>query len=156
MCKLTGTTSGAKENILKRVYEGAVRPHLEYGSPAWSTAAKSHLQTLDKVQNQALRVITGAIRSTPIKIMEETVGLQPLSDRRDAQIMVQAEKYKCLPNHPMHHKLEGLAKNRLRRRSFVHERKRLTIGYKDQLPSTTLPLNTSDTPKPWKEDNTRL
>ncbi|KAK7110705.1 hypothetical protein V1264_014535 [Littorina saxatilis] len=63
MRKLAGTTWGANENILKRVYEGAVRPHLEYGSPAWSTAAKSQLQGLDKVQNQALRVITGAMSS---------------------------------------------------------------------------------------------
>jgi len=156
MRKLAGTTWGANETILKRVYEGAVRPHLEYGSPAWSTASKTHLQALDTVQDQALRVITGAMRSTPIKTMEETVGIQPLSDRRDAKIMVQAEKYRCLPNHPMKHKLGGLTKNRLKRSSFVHESKRLNRVYKEPMPSKTLPLNNSDIPQPWKEGNARV
>ena len=55
--KLAGTKWCANEKILKSVYQGNVRQHLEYGSSAWMTAAKSHHQTLDKVQNQALRII---------------------------------------------------------------------------------------------------
>ena len=60
--KLAGTRWGANEKILKTVYEGTVRPHLEYGAPAWSTTAKPNQQTLDKVQNQALQLTTGAMR----------------------------------------------------------------------------------------------
>ena len=45
------------------VYEGSMRPVLEYSSTAWSTTAKTNQQSLDKIQNQALRIITGAIRS---------------------------------------------------------------------------------------------
>ena len=37
MRKLAGTTWGANEQILKTVYEGSVRPVLEYSSTAWST-----------------------------------------------------------------------------------------------------------------------
>ena len=40
---------------------------------------KSNLQILDKVQNQALRIITGAMKSTPIAAMEEVTGIQPLN-----------------------------------------------------------------------------
>ena len=47
MRKLAGTDWGANEQVLKSVYQGAVRPHLEYGSNAWMTAAKTHLETLD-------------------------------------------------------------------------------------------------------------
>ncbi|KAK7109286.1 hypothetical protein V1264_013353 [Littorina saxatilis] len=79
MRKLAGTSWRANGEILKRVYQGAVRPHLEYGSTAWSTAAKTHQQTMDRVQNQALRIITGSMRSTPIKTMEEVAAMQPLS-----------------------------------------------------------------------------
>jgi hypothetical protein len=46
MRKLAGTNWGANEKILKSVYEGNVRSHLEYGSSGWITAAKSHHQTL--------------------------------------------------------------------------------------------------------------
>ena len=55
MRKLSGTTSGASGNILKTVYQGDVRPHLEYGSTALASSAKSHLPNLDRVQNKALR-----------------------------------------------------------------------------------------------------
>ena len=42
MRKLAGTTWGANEQILKTVYEGSVRPVLEYSSTTWSTAAKTN------------------------------------------------------------------------------------------------------------------
>ena len=53
MRKLAGTQWGANKQILKSVYQGTVQPHLEYGSNSWMTAAKTHQNTLDKVQNQA-------------------------------------------------------------------------------------------------------
>ena len=98
-----GTTWGASEKILKKktVYQGTVRPHLGYGSTAWSTTAKTNRQALDKVQNQALRLITGAMRSTPITEMERLTGVQPLGQRRDAKNTMQTEKVKYLTNHPM-------------------------------------------------------
>ena len=150
--KLAGTTWGANERVLKTVYQGSVRPHLEYGSTAWSTCAKTTQQALDKVQNQALRIITGAMRSTPIKAMEKLTGIQPLALRREAKIMVQAEKFRCLPDHPMKQKLNGLTKNRLKRSSFVHESKRLSRQHRDQLPQDTLPLRPSNSPELWAAD----
>ncbi|KAK7101835.1 hypothetical protein V1264_020159 [Littorina saxatilis] len=147
--KLAGTTWGANEKILKTVYQGTIRPHLEYGSTAWSTSAKTNLQTLDRVQNQALRLITGAMKSTPIKEMEKLTTIQPLCQRREAKTMVQAEKLKCLPDHPMKHRLSNLTKNRLKRSSFVHESKRLSRQYREVLPQNTLPLTQEEeeTPK---------
>ena len=47
MRKLAATQWGANEKILKSVYQGTVRPHLEYGSNSWMTAAQSYQQTLD-------------------------------------------------------------------------------------------------------------
>ena len=82
-------------------------------------------QVLDKVQNQVLRIITGSIRSTPIKAMETTAAVQPQSQMRGAQIMVQAKKLKSLPNHPMKERMNGLTKNHYKCSSFVHESKRL-------------------------------
>ena len=68
--KLAGTQWGAAEAVLKNVYIGTIRPHLDYGSTTCSSASKTSNYTLDKVQNQALRLITGSMRSTPIKIIE--------------------------------------------------------------------------------------
>ena len=110
---LAGTTWVASEKILKTVYQGTIRPHLEYGSRAWSTTAKTNQQAFDNVQNQALRLITGAMRSTPITEIERLTGVRPLGQRRDTKDMMQAEKFKCLTNLPMKTRLEGLTKYRL-------------------------------------------
>ena len=107
MRKLAGSTWGANEKTLKTVYEGTVRPHLEYGAAAWNSASKTTLQSVDKVQNQALRLITGAMRTTPITAMEEVTGIQPLRDRRSMKTLLQAEKFKCKLKHPMKAKVEG-------------------------------------------------
>ena len=49
MRNLAGTTWGANEQILKTVYEGSVRPVMEYSSTAWSTTAKTNQQSIDKI-----------------------------------------------------------------------------------------------------------
>ena len=154
--KLVGTTWGASEKILKTVYQGTVRPHLEYGCTAWSTTVKTNQQALDKVQNQALRLLTGAMRSTLITEMERLTGVQPLGQRRDTKNMMQAEKFKCLKNHPMKTRLEGLTKNRLTRSSFVHESKQLSRQFRDRLPQSTLPFFRPDMPEPWVTDITDI
>ena len=60
---------------------------------------------LDKIQNQAMRLITGAMKSTPIKVMEETTAISPLGHRRDMRNLIQAERYKCSPSHQRLNKL---------------------------------------------------
>ena len=59
---LAGTQLGAAEAALKNVYIGTIRLHLDYGSTTRSSASKTSNYTLDKVQNQALRLITGSMR----------------------------------------------------------------------------------------------
>ena len=140
MRKLAGTNWGANEKVLKSVYEGNVRPHLEYGSSAWFTAAKSHHQALDKVQNQALCIITGAMKSTPIARMEEITNIPPLSKRRECKAMIQATKYKCLPDHPMKERLKQLSSGRLKRSSFTLETRALQRKHQEHLPQQVQPI----------------
>ena len=149
--KLAGTTWGATDNILKTVYQGTVRPHLEYGSSAWTTAAKTHLQTLDKVQNQALRIITGGMKTTPIAKMEETSSIPPLGKRRERKAMLQANKFSCSENHPMRERLQSLSSGRLKRSSFAVETRALNRKHQESLPSQVLPLSFSLDAPPWED-----
>ena len=156
MRKLAGTSWGANSNTLKTVYQGAVRPVMEYASSAWSSTSKTNKDTLDKVQNQALRIITGAMKSTPIAAMESTTGVQPLSKRRETKDLIQGEKYKALQDHPMQKKLKNLAQNRLKRKSFVHSSKFLSRQQKEKLPDKVLPLLSYHPKEPWNTTNSRL
>ena len=52
--KLAGIQWGAAKAVFMNVYIGAIRPHLKYGLTTLSSASKSLIHILDKVQNQAL------------------------------------------------------------------------------------------------------
>ena len=94
LMKLAGTAWGADTVTLKRLYTGRVRPVLEYGMTAWGTTAKSNFDWVSKVQNQVTRIITGAMKSTPIMELEAITGFQSLDDRRDLKLLIQAAKFK--------------------------------------------------------------
>ena len=134
MKKLAGTKWGANANILKQVYSGSVRPQLEYGATSWGTAAKTNTNKLNKVQNASLRIITGAMKTTPITEMEKTAKIQPLDDRRKEKVLIQGEKMKRLPSHPLHKKLGEHTKSRLKRSSPNHCVKVLQKKYENTLP----------------------
>ena len=127
---------------------GAVRPHLEYSSTAWFTLSRTNLQVLDTVLNQALRLITGAMRTTPIKDMEHVTNIQPLQECRDTKTLLQAERFWCQRKHPTKQRVEGLTKNRLKRSSVIHQSKKHGGEHTSLLPAKTLPLTFCQS-QPW-------
>ena len=119
--------------ILKRLYTGRVRPVLEYGMTAWGTTAKSNFDRVSKVQNQATRIITGGMKSTPIMELETITRLQSLDDRRDLKLLSQAAKFKRLQDHPMRQRLSKPTTERLKRESFIHQSRILERRQEDIL-----------------------
>ena len=120
MKKLAGTTWGANSDILKQIYTRAVRPVVEYATTTWDTTSKTSKSKLDRVQNMGLRIILGAMRSTPIQQMEKTAEC-----RREYKAAIQGEKLKRLTSHLLHQKLQHGTKNHLKRKSFKHKLKDL-------------------------------
>ena len=53
---------------------GRVRPVLEYGMAAWGTTAEYSFDRVSKGLNQAVSIITGAMKSTPIVELEIIAG----------------------------------------------------------------------------------
>ena len=152
--KLAGTQWEAAETVLKNVYIGAIRPHLEYGSTSFTFASKSTQYTQDKVQNQALRLITGVMKSTPIKVMKETTAIAPLGHRRDMKNLIQAERYKCSPSHPMKRRIDGMTKKRIKREIFLHKYQRLSKVFKNSI--NTIQSKKSSLPESFPHVNRSL
>lgn len=119
MKKLSGTQWGADQRVLKTLYVGRIQPVLEYGMASTSAAAKSHSTKLTRIQNQAMRVMTGAMKTTPIDHLETTTGLTSLESRREQKVLVQAAKFKRLEDHPMHRRMRQPTRIRLKRSCFV-------------------------------------
>ena len=152
MKKLAGTKWGANTKVLTQVYTATVRPHMEYASNAWSTAAKTNLDNLTKTQNAGLRLITGGMKTTPIPAMEKTTGIMSLEERRNEKLLLQNEKMKRLPSHPLHSKLKAPTKNRLKRQSPKHLIKALERKLDHPVTDTTQQTEKLKDYEDWQTD----
>jgi len=80
--KLAGTDWGAETTTLRHFYTAWIRPVLEYASPVWGLASRKLLSPLDKIQNQALRLIAGANRFADLLSLHRDFDLEYLALRR--------------------------------------------------------------------------
>ena len=136
--------------MLKKLYVGRIRPVLEYGMAASSTAAKSNTCKLSRVQHQAMRMMTGAMRSTPISAMETVTGLQPLEDRQEIKVLTQAAKFKRLQDHPMHERMNQPTRGRLKRSNFLQHSRILERKNSELLDHMPKPIPSVKTIPSWK------
>jgi hypothetical protein len=62
-----------------------VKPALKCGIAAWANEAQSDFNEVRRIEKYAMRIISGAMRSTPIEELQTTTGLQPMEDIRDSR-----------------------------------------------------------------------
>ncbi|CAK1599200.1 unnamed protein product [Parnassius mnemosyne] len=79
---LSGPAWGVHPKHMRTIYISLLRSRLDFGCFLYDNSAKTHLSKLDKIQNKALRIMGGFIKSTPIHVMESELGIQPLFVRR--------------------------------------------------------------------------
>ena len=79
---LSGKNWGLKSKHKLLLYKNYILPKFTYGEELFHLAPKSHLDMLNKIQNQALRNITGIRKSTKIEIVHLIAGIDPLHIRR--------------------------------------------------------------------------
>ena len=84
---VSATTFGADKLTLLNLYKSLILSKIDYGTQAYFSAQKSSLKKLDLIQNTALRIITGARKTTPINALEVECGLKPLTLRREELIL---------------------------------------------------------------------
>ena len=65
------------------------------------------------------------MKSTPIRVIEGTTAIQPLSKIRDMRNIIQAERYKCSPSYPKRKRMDDMTKHRIKRESFIHKNNNL-------------------------------
>ena len=120
---------------------------MECASTTWGTAAKANNSKLDKVQNVVLRVILGTMKTTPVHDMEKTANVEPLERRRSLNVLIQGEKLRRLPSHPLLTDLAQPTKNRLKRQSLNYQYKELSRKHQDIV---DVPVELTD--PAWKPD----
>lgn len=83
-----------------KVYRMYIRSKLDYGAPIYGSACSTHLNTLNTVANEALRIVTGAFRSTPIQTLQVLAGEMSLEQRREYLALRYYYKIKSNLNNP--------------------------------------------------------
>ena len=97
---LSHLTWGADRRTLLRVYRSLIRSKMDYGSIVFSSAKPSALRLLDPVHNSAIRLCTGAFRSSPVLSLYAESGEPSLNARRDLLMLQYLARAQQLPNSP--------------------------------------------------------
>lgn len=90
--RLLATPWKHNREALLTIYKGFVRSALEYGSCIWFTAAQSHLDKLDRLQNRCLRMIAGAMKTTPEILLSTDLKCSQLHFRRQIEVLSQLHR----------------------------------------------------------------
>ena len=91
------TSYGADRATLLLLYRSLIRSKLDYACIIYNSACASHKRILDTVHHTALRVVTGAFRTSPISSILADAHEPPLSRRRDLLSMRYACKLRQFP-----------------------------------------------------------
>ena len=69
-------------SVLLRIYKQTILPLMDYGCIVWGDCGKQNAQHLERLQNQAMRIILSANHKTCTQHMRSKLTLLSLSSRR--------------------------------------------------------------------------
>ncbi|GFS74416.1 RNase H domain-containing protein [Trichonephila clavipes] len=98
---LSNTSWGADRTSLLRVYQAIVLSRIDYGCVAYGSACNSTLQKLDPVHHMALRICSGAFRTSPVQSLYVNCHQLPLDLRRRKLSLAYYFKILSVPSHPL-------------------------------------------------------
>ncbi|CAF4784789.1 unnamed protein product [Pieris macdunnoughi] len=106
---LSGVWWGAHPFCMKLMYNALIRSILDYGTFLLSPGNATRLKKLDNIQSKALRLITGAMKTSPINALQVECVEAPLHLRR--QYLSDKFIFRSLQyaNHPLRSKLQELS-----------------------------------------------
>ena len=92
-----------KRDTLSQIYISYLRPLLEYASIVWDNCTIYEKESLEKIQYEAARIVTGLTRSVSINNLLQEIGWVSLSDRRKVQkyTLMYKNSKGLLPNYIM-------------------------------------------------------
>ncbi|GFW21974.1 putative RNA-directed DNA polymerase from transposon X-element [Trichonephila clavipes] len=98
---LSNTSWGADRTSLLRVYQAIVLSRIDYGCVVYGSACNSTLKKLDPVHHMALRICSGAFRTSPVQSLYVNCHQLPLDLRRRKLSLAYYFKILSVPSHPL-------------------------------------------------------
>ena len=95
---LSNTHWGADRATMLKIYRSLIRSKLDYGCQFYQSAKETVLKRLDPIHNMAIRLSTGAFRSSPVTSLCADSGEPPLAITRNQITMQYILRIKRMPN----------------------------------------------------------
>jgi hypothetical protein len=73
---------------LEKLYLSFIRPQLEYEDVVWDSHTIYLINVLEKVQIEAMRIISGGTKLTSLGELYTETGLIKLKDRRENHVLI--------------------------------------------------------------------
>ena len=153
---------GSDTKTLLRLYVMIIKPKMDYGVEAYSSAAKSNLDKLEPIQNNAMRIATGTFKSSPILSLQIMCGLKPLEYYRDLKLITYFMRAIANPSNPIKKRIQDSGafeeesdgeedRFELPKGSILERGKNISQKYNVRLDI----IETEDPPRtpPWKTGN---
>lgn len=99
---LSSTTWGSDRKCLLNTYRAIIRQKIDYGSVIYDSARKRTLNSLECIQNTALRLAIGAFKTSPIKSILAEAEEMPLELRRKELVITYAINILSQPDNPIY------------------------------------------------------
>ena len=77
---------------LETIYISFIRPLLEYVNVVWANCTQYESEELEKIHNEAARIVTGATKLVSIELLEADTGWESLAARREKHKLIQYYK----------------------------------------------------------------
>ena len=100
--KVLSSLTSISGHILKRVYCACVQSTLEYGGIVTPLMCKTNIKTLQKIQNQGMRLILGVPKWTCINSMNQELSILPVRVRYEIAVAKFIDKVRFMESHPLH------------------------------------------------------
>ena len=100
---LSHTSWGADSKTLLRIYTALIKSKIEYGVEAYGSTCQSNRNKLDPIQNSALRIATGAFKTSPIISLEVLTGTRSLAASRKEKLANYVVRVIANPSNPLQH-----------------------------------------------------
>ena len=104
---ISGTDWGADRHTMLMLYRRMILPKMDYGSILYSKSIISHkvcdsvLKPLGVLQNECLRIATGALKGVYIPVLEVEADVPPLEHHFAKQVILMAASVLAVENHPL-------------------------------------------------------
>jgi ribonuclease HI len=109
---IAGREWGSDRRTLLHLYTALIRSILDYNAFLFDHISKTNAKHLEAIQNSALRIATGAFRTTPTYNLNIDTNIPTLEQRRKYLLLRFYVKARSRPNNPALYVLEHLPSNR--------------------------------------------